>query len=475
MVIVAVVGVVACPVRASQHGLRNLGPYVYGASQTLCLSVWACAACVTRRHGCGLGHDAVGMSIPPAARSPAAVGSSVLAVHASQHGLRSSEPYLYHVSQARCLSFWTCAVCVSRRCGCGLVQAALGVSMRPAVLDPAAVGSSTRAKLASQHGRSSAPYLYDASQTLCLSVWACAACVTRRRGCGLVQAAVGASIRPAVHDPAVGSSMCAILVSQHGRGSGPYVYDAPQTLCWSVWACAACVTRMHNCGPGQASVGASLRPATLNPAGLGVVHAVWVVNAVVRSRFTPVSVAHCGEGREAGVGEGHKFPCCPVHAHACAYLPEHVGGRGVALVWGCDGGDVGDDRPQFPFVGPGWAHFPSLLSWSCLLPLLCGHKVPASGEREHPSLSPAGRFRCSFRVYFLLLRPFPMGLGGAGLVCGGGGSPVRQVCSIPFGAVVGVPFPVPFGRPGSRPDTFVGDGGLARTPPVVGTCPKRAM
>ena len=126
-----------------------------------------------------------------------------------------------------------------------------------------------RAVLASQHGRSSAPYLYDVSQTLCLSVWACAVCVSRRRGCGLVQAAVGASIRPAVRDPAVRSSMRAVLVSQHGRGSGPYVYDASQTLCLSVWACAACVTRMHDCGLGQALVGVSLWPATLNPAAVG--------------------------------------------------------------------------------------------------------------------------------------------------------------------------------------------------------------
>ena len=170
LVTVAVAGVVACPVRASQHGLRSFGPYVYGAPQTLSLSVWAATACVTRRHGCGLGQAVVGMSIRPAARSPAAVGSSVLAVHASQHGLRSSEPYLYDASQAPCLSIWTCAVCVTRRCGCGLVQAAVGVTVRPAVGHPPAVGSPMRAVLASQHGRSSAPYLYDASQTLCLSV-----------------------------------------------------------------------------------------------------------------------------------------------------------------------------------------------------------------------------------------------------------------------------------------------------------------
>ena len=89
------------------------------------------------------------------------------------------------------------------------------------------------------------------------------------------------------------------------------------------------------------------------------------------------------------------------------------------LVWGCDGGDVGDDSPQLPFVGPGSAPLPSLLSWSCLLPLLCGQNVPASGERENPSLSPARRLRYLFRVYFVLLRPFLMGMGGAVLVCGG--------------------------------------------------------
>ena len=101
LVTLVVAGVVACRVRVSQHGLRSLGPYVYGVTQTLCLSVWACAACVTRRHGCSLGQAAVGMSIRPAAHSPAAVGSLVLAVHASQKGLRSSEPCFYDASQAR--------------------------------------------------------------------------------------------------------------------------------------------------------------------------------------------------------------------------------------------------------------------------------------------------------------------------------------------------------------------------------------
>ena len=71
-------------------------------------------------------------------------------------------------------------------------------------------------------------------------------------------------------------------------------------------------------------------------------------------------------------------------------------------------------------MGPGPVPLPSLLSWSCLVPLLCGHNVPASDERENPSLSQAGRFRCLFRVYSVLLRAFPMGLRGAELVCGGG-------------------------------------------------------
>ena len=149
------------------------------------------------------------------------------------------------------------------------MQATVGVCIRPAVCDPAAVGSCMHTVLPSQHGRSSAPYLYDASQTLCLSVWVCAACVIRRRGYSMVQAAVGAPIRPAVRDPAVGSSLRAVLVSHHGRGSGAYVYDASQTLCLSVWDSATCVTRVHDCGLGQASVGVSLRPATLNPAAVG--------------------------------------------------------------------------------------------------------------------------------------------------------------------------------------------------------------
>ena len=96
----------------------------------------------------------------------------------------------------------------------------------------------------------------------------------------------------------------------------------------------------------------------------------------------------------------HKFLCCPLHAHACAYLPEHVRGRGIALVRGCNGEDVGDDRPQFPFVGPGSPPPPSLLSGSCLLSLLCGHHAPASSEREYPSLSPAKQFRSLFRCLF---------------------------------------------------------------------------
>ena len=44
----------------------------------------------------------------------------------------------------------------------------------------------------------------------------------------------------------------------------------------------------------------------------------------------------------------------------------------------------------------------SLLSGACLLSLLFGHHVPASSERENPSLSPAGRFRSLFRCLFLV-------------------------------------------------------------------------
>ena len=87
-----------------------------------------------------------------------------------------------------------------------------------------------------------------------------------------------------------------------------------------------------------------------------------------------------------------------------------------------NGGDVGDDRPQFPFVGPGSALPPSLLPGACLRFLLCGHHVPASSEREDPSLSPAGcfrsLFRCLFRVYIVLWCPFPVDLGGSRLVHG---------------------------------------------------------
>ena len=90
------------------------------------------------------------------------------------------------------------------------------------------------------------------------------------------------------------------------------------------------------------------------------------------------------------------------------------------MVGGSNGGVAGDDRPQFPFVGPGSAPPPSLLPGACLLFLLCGHRVPASNEREDPSLSPAGWFRsllwCLFRGYFVLWCPFPVGLGGSGLV-----------------------------------------------------------
>ena len=51
---------------------------------------------------------------------------------------------------------------------------------------------------------------------------------------------------------------------------------------------------------------------------------------------------------------------------------------------------------------------------------------------------------------------------------------MHQVCSTRVGAVVGVPFPVPVRRPGSHHGTFVGDGGLAGKPPVVGPCLGRA-
>ena len=47
---------------------------------------------------------------------------------------------------------------------------------------------------------------------------------------------------------------------------------------------------------------------------------------------------------------------------------------------------------------------------------------------------------------------------------------MRVVCSIPVEAVVGGAFPVPFRRPGSYPDTVVGNGDVAGTPPVVGPC-----
>ena len=57
------------------------------------------------------------------------------------------------------------------------------------------------------------------------------------------------------------------------------------------------------------------RPATV-PLCCRVVR-TWV-DAVVRSRL-PVSAAHCGEGVKAGVGGARKFPCCPLHAYACAY------------------------------------------------------------------------------------------------------------------------------------------------------------
>ena len=51
-----------------------------------------------------------------------------------------------------------------------------------------------------------------------------------------------------------------------------------------------------------------------------------------------------------------------------------------------------------------------------------GHHVPASSEGEDPSLSPAGwfrsLFRCLFRVCIVPRCPFPVDLGGSGLVHG---------------------------------------------------------
>ena len=132
------------------------------------------------------------------------------------------------------------------------------------------------------------------------------------------------------------------------------------------------------------------RPFVTRPLGRPCVPSLSDSKAAVRGHILMMRHRRC-----ACLSGPHKFPCCPVHAHAWAYLPEHVRGRGVALVWGCDGGDVGDDRPQFPFVGPRSAPLPSMMSWSCLLPLLCGHNVPASGEQEHPVLSPTGRVRPS--------------------------------------------------------------------------------
>ena len=92
------------------------------------------------------------------------------------------------------------------------------------------------------------------------------------------------------------------------------------------------------------------------------------------------------------------------------------------MVGGWNGGDVGDDRPQFPLVGPGSAPPSSRLPGGCLLFLLCGHHVPASSEGENPSLSPAGWFRslfwCLLCVCIVPRCPFPVDLGGSGLVHG---------------------------------------------------------
>ena len=57
-----------------------------------------------------------------------------------------------------------------------------------------------------------------------------------------------------------------------------------------------------------------------------------------------------------------------------------------------------------------------------LLFLLCGHHVPASSEGENPSLSPAGwcrsLFWCLLCVCIVPRCPFPVDLGGSGLMHG---------------------------------------------------------
>ena len=93
-------------------------------------------------------------------------------------------------------------------------------------------------------------------------------------------------------------------------------------------------------------------------------------------------------------GEGPGFTCCPFHAQTCTYLPEQVRGRiGDALVGGCDGGDVGNNRSQFFLVGPRSAIFgfvcPAWLLWlAFLMFLLCAHDVPSARVWEHSGLSP---------------------------------------------------------------------------------------
>ena len=138
------------------------------------------------------------MSMGPASHSPAAVGPSVPAAHASQHGLRSSEPYLYDASQSRCLSVWACAV------------------------------------------------------------WACAACDGRKRGCGVARASMGVSIRPAVRGPAVGSSV-RLLPSHSMAAVGGHMYIMFLSDCHVLPVSLACM--IEACGGGGGTAGMSLRPA----------------------------------------------------------------------------------------------------------------------------------------------------------------------------------------------------------------------
>ena len=103
---------------------------------------------------------------------------------------------------------------------------------------------------------------------------------------------------------------------------------------------------------------------------------------------------HVGQGlvRVASSPSCTVVPFMRMHAHT----PLSTSGDAESRWSVCDAGDVGDDRPWFPFVGLGSAPPPSLLSWSCLLPLLCGHNVPASGERENSSLSSGACSACTW-------------------------------------------------------------------------------